>query len=223
MKHEARIVAVTDDPHIDAFLPVHIANEKYSITTVANAVEAVAYINEHSADAVVLDAFGDEQRGVDDVRSLRAHWSGEKLPVIVLTDTAECDRIIQLLQAGTNDFIRQPITAELVAQRVRALLPVRENVAKLLEAERQRVMSESLARASAITARAVSKIVDELEALMLASKPVGTRLAEGLNEVLDRTEQTVAAIDRIRQIALMQDVPYVARKHFLEEFSELKC
>jgi len=222
MRQQSRLVVVSQDRPADYYL-TNGFKQDYAIEGIKDVKHAVQHVQDFGADLVLLDSVDGAAPAMEALRLLREQWTSDALPIIVLTEAAECGHILQLLEAGASDFILKPISPEVVNQRVQAQLATRDNTTRYLDAERRRVMSVALGRAAAATASAVSPLIDRLENLMQQRDGVADRSDDQLQGVLELTEQAVCVIDRLRQIATVDDVPYTARLHLLEELTELQC
>ncbi|HEY0008887.1 MAG TPA: response regulator, partial [Tepidisphaeraceae bacterium] len=158
--------------------------------------------------------------GVQAVRELRRNWSHDALPIIIVSALIDSDDVVEALDAGANDYVVKPINFKVLMARISTALRMRANVAALVEAERQRVVMESLARAAASVAEPLSRMVDELEELMAQGPADNKQLNAGLERLLDLTDQAVDVIDQLRKIASMRNVPYTTRIDFLGDIAE---
>ena len=220
MPPQSRLVVVTQERPANYFLTDGFKGN-YAVQGVDDVNRAVRHVRDFGADLLLLDAADGAERATAALHLLREQWAHDVLPIIVLTETVPCDQLLQFLEAGASDFILKPMSPQTVDQRVQAQLANRDATARYLDAERRRVMSLALVRAAAATASAVSPLVDRLETLMRHRE--GDTNDEQLQSVLELTEQAVGVIDRLRQIATVDDVSYMARLHLLEEMMGLEC
>lgn len=170
-----------------------------------------------TVDLVLLDNAMPGLTGVDVLREIRQTWSHDSLPVIIVSAMVDSDDVVEALTAGANDYVVKPVNFKVLLARVATALRVKHNVSLLVEAERQRVLMESLAGTAARIAKPLGEMVDRLEALMENVPTDREATAAALHEVLELTEQTVDVIDQMRRVGSMRDVPYTARMDLLED------
>jgi len=216
---QARIVVVEDEALSRDMLVRRLSGRNFEVIGFNNAQDALIHLEDNTADLVLMDNALPNMGGVDAVRLLRQHWSHDSLPIIMVSAMIDSDDVVEALDAGANDYVVKPINFKVLLARVRTALKIKHNVSALMEAERQRVIMESLARAAATVAEPLGKMVDELERLMSNGEDDPKRLQEGLNALLEMTEQAVDVIDQLRKIASMHNVPYTARMDFLDDLT----
>lgn len=219
MSAQARIVVVEDESLSRDMLVRRLGGRSFDVVGFPTAQDALIHIEDHPTDIVLMDNALPGMTGVDAVRLLREHWSHDSLPIIMVSAMIDSDDVVEALDAGANDYVVKPINFKVLLARIRSALKIKSNVTVLMEAERQRVVMESLARAAATVAEPLGKMVDELEQLMQKNVNDPARLRQGLDSLLELTEQAVDVIDQLRKIASMHNVPYTARMDFLDELS----
>jgi len=92
---------------------------------VESGAEAFSWLENNSADIVLLDIVMPEMNGYEVCRKLRENPATEVLPVVMLTSSGDEDKV-RAIDAGADDFISRPFNeAELLA-RVRSLLRIKQ-------------------------------------------------------------------------------------------------
>jgi DNA-binding response OmpR family regulator len=220
MSDSARILVVEDEPLSRDMLLRRLSTRSFDVVGVQTAEAAIAFLKENAVDLVLMDNVMPGISGVQAVRELRRNWSHDALPIIIVSALIDSDDVVEALDAGANDYVVKPINFKVLMARISTALRMRANVAALVEAERQRVVMESLARAAASVAEPLSRMVDELEELMAQGPADNKQLNAGLERLLDLTDQAVDVIDQLRKIASMRNVPYTTRIDFLGDIAE---
>jgi diguanylate cyclase (GGDEF)-like protein/PAS domain S-box-containing protein len=85
-----------------------------------SAVEALAWLENESADLLIVDYRMPEMTGADFIRRLRERSEGRHVPAIIITARQDRECRIAALDAGATDFLQSPVTH--VEFRERALL-----------------------------------------------------------------------------------------------------
>jgi DNA-binding response OmpR family regulator len=102
----AKILVVDDEPDILLMLRMALEDEGYDVVLAADGEMAMARIEEHSPDLVVLDLMMPVLDGYGVLGRLQS--SGSTLPVVVLSarnDQADVDRALSL---GAAEFMSKP-------------------------------------------------------------------------------------------------------------------
>lgn len=112
------LLLVEDDPALRAAL-VHALSGRYALQQAATAAEALRVLATVPVDLVVLDLGLPDLDGGVAIRMIRGF---NAVPVIVATARRGEASIIQLLNAGADDYLVKPFSAGQLTARVNALL-----------------------------------------------------------------------------------------------------
>lgn len=115
----ARIHLIEDDSDIRRLVAAALARAGHDIETSSSALEGLRQIVSTSPDVVILDLGLPDLDGGELLRMLRAV---SQVPVIVATARDDDASVVRLLDAGADDYIVKPYTAENLEARVRAVL-----------------------------------------------------------------------------------------------------
>jgi two-component system, OmpR family, KDP operon response regulator KdpE len=114
-----RVLVVDDEPPIVRAVAANLRVRGYEVLTAANGEAALAAVETHQPDCVVLDL---GLPGIDGLEVLRRLRTWTEVPVVVLTAMdSERDKVTAL-ELGADDYVTKPFgVAELMA-RVRVAL-----------------------------------------------------------------------------------------------------
>lgn len=112
------LLLVEDDPALRAAL-VHALSGRYALRLAATAAEALRILATVPVDLVVLDLGLPDLDGGVAIRMIRGF---DAVPVIVATARRGEASIIQLLNAGADDYLVKPFSAGQLTARINALL-----------------------------------------------------------------------------------------------------
>jgi two-component system response regulator MprA len=127
------VLIVDDDRRIVDMLRRTLTYEGYQVLTAADGREALASLQQHRPDLVVLDWLMPGVDGLEVARRMRAAEPGACPPILMLTARDAVEDRVEGLDSGADDYLVKPVApAELLA-RIRALLRRREPA----DAERQ--------------------------------------------------------------------------------------
>ncbi|GAA1739810.1 response regulator transcription factor [Nonomuraea bangladeshensis] len=120
MVMESRLLIVEDDPNILELLAASLRFAGFDVTTAKSGVDAVASVQRHRPDLVVLDVMLPDLDGFEIVRRLRG--GGLHTPVVFLTARDETEDKIRGLTIGGDDYVTKPFSLEEVIARIHAVL-----------------------------------------------------------------------------------------------------
>ncbi len=94
----------------------------FVVDVAVNGAEALEKVRCQSFDLILLDQMMPEMSGAEVLRRLRADFSTEVLPIIMVTAVAESDKIAEALTAGANDYVTKPIDFKVALARIHSQL-----------------------------------------------------------------------------------------------------
>ena len=116
----ATVLIVDDDPKLLKMLQRTLAYEGFRVLSATNGNEALAEVQAHRPDAIVLDWLMPGMDGLGVLERLRA--AGDKTLVLMLTARDAVEHRVEGLESGADDYLVKPFApAELLA-RIHALL-----------------------------------------------------------------------------------------------------
>src|ERR1700722_20281260 len=118
-----RILVIEDEPAIRSVLRVMLGSAGYIVTEADSGTRGEIEARSHKPDLLLLDLGLPDIDGLTVIRRVRA-WS--PVPIIVLSARTMEDQKIAALDAGADDDITKPFSADALLARVRAAL--RRNV-----------------------------------------------------------------------------------------------
>ena len=119
LKHVGkRVLVVDDEPEITEILEGYLRKESFDGIIAGTVASAMAEIEQHPPDLILLDIGLPDGSGFDILRKVN---EGRRIPTIVLTTRSEeVDRIVGL-ELGADDYVSKPFSPREVIARVRAL------------------------------------------------------------------------------------------------------
>jgi signal transduction histidine kinase len=130
-------LCVVDDDPMNRLLLRRILEPDYRITTAEDGQEALALLQEHVFDVMLLDIMMPGMNGLEVLRLVRQEYAPTDLPIIMVSALAESDDVVRGLQLGANDYITKPFSVEVARARVSMQLTVKQ-----LSDEKKRTISE---------------------------------------------------------------------------------
>ncbi len=139
--HPGRILVVDDEPRNRQLLEIMLKPEGHSVLMAANGEEALAMLEQHAPDLVLLDVMMPGMDGYQVVARMKAAVSTRNIPVIIITGLDDREARLLGLTAGAEDFLGKPVDRAELCMRVRNLLRLKAygdfygNYAEALEHE----------------------------------------------------------------------------------------
>ena len=143
MKNCPHIMVVDDDQDILKIINRTLELEGYSVSTASDGTAALALLEEHSPDLVILDVMMPDLDGFQVLELLRQR---SNVPVIILTARREPMLLQKALVLGADDYINKPFRPLVLVARIRAKLrraKVGAIPVKLLSAAERQVLDSA--------------------------------------------------------------------------------
>lgn len=124
-----RKVLIIDDYSMNRQMLCEMLQDEYETIEAASGKEALCILNDSYRDisAVLLDIIMPEMDGFEVLERLQQNPLFSQIPVIVITANTENDTEIRALTLGATDFAMKPFRPEIVKQRIRNAIRMREN------------------------------------------------------------------------------------------------
>jgi two-component system OmpR family response regulator len=116
---QPKILLVEDDPEILEMLSDTFRENGFHVALASSGAAMDEYLQDQTADVVILDVMLPGESGLALCRRLRA---GSRVPILMLTAlSSEMDRVLGL-EIGADDYVTKPFSSRELIARVRALL-----------------------------------------------------------------------------------------------------
>lgn len=119
MKNCPHIMVVDDDQDTLKIINRALELEGYTVITASDGRAALALLEEHSPDLIILDVITPELDGFQVLKLLRAR---SNVPIIMLTARGEPLLVQKALALGADDYVTKPFRPLVLMARVRAKL-----------------------------------------------------------------------------------------------------
>ncbi len=129
------LLVVDDDEHNRDLLCRRLARKGYAATAAASGQEALALLQQHAFDLVLLDIMMPALDGIAVLKMIRETFTATQLPVIMVSAKDDSDDIVGALSLGANDYVTKPIDFPIVFARIHAQLSRKKAEEALRESE----------------------------------------------------------------------------------------
>lgn len=190
-----KILIIEDDRELAGLLQEYLSSVQYDAVCCHNGNEAVAAIQHHEPDAVVLDLTLPGMDGLSVCREARKFY--EK-PILILTALSQVTDEIVGLEVGADDYIRKPVEPRLFLARLRSALRRGGKSSPARTITIQQVEIDPSSRKVCVGKEAVSLTAPEYDLLLLLANHPGEILSrdyiyqqlfnhphDGLNRTID--------------------------------------
>ena len=110
-----KLLYAEDEPAMAEAVTDILEYHNFTVDTVYDGAEALAYAREEHYDGIILDVMMPKMDGFSVLRALRE--AGDRTPVLLLTAKAEVEDRIAGLDLGADDYLPKPFaTGELLAR-----------------------------------------------------------------------------------------------------------
>lgn len=119
MSSLSRVLIIDDEKSIRDTIRFNFNSDQYLIAEAENGKVGLQKINEFHPNLVILDLGLPDLSGFEVLKNVRK-WT--KVPIIILTVTDDEQTKVKLLDAGADDFLTKPFSAQELLARVRVAL-----------------------------------------------------------------------------------------------------
>lgn len=128
----ANILIIEDDTIMLLAIRSILAKSGYNLITAKDGKEAFEKLDTEEYDVVVTDLMMPYANGLEVVAKIRSDISKRHVAVIVCSSVGNEETITEAFRLGADDYLKKPIKAEELLQRVKKLLDRRINNPKLV-------------------------------------------------------------------------------------------
>ena len=216
MSDRPDILLVEDEPLSQDVLARSLTAYGYDVHIVHDGVACLEWLSDNRCDLILLDMAMPRMNGVDTLRQIRRSFSHDSLPVIIVSALVDSDDVVAGLEAGANDYVVKPVNFRVLAARVHACLRMRKTVSLLVEAERQRVMIETLGKSAAKLGEPLKHVIDTLERAA-HNALTDDAMQRDLGQVATLVEDVISVIEQLKVVGQPTDLPYRERLELLND------
>jgi two-component system, chemotaxis family, chemotaxis protein CheY len=117
-----RALVVDDSRAMRSIISKILARLGFEVVQAADGVEALATLSTGApVDVVLSDWNMPEMNGLEFVKALRADPKFARVVVVMVTTETHIEQMMTALEAGANEYIMKPFTAEVIEDKLRML------------------------------------------------------------------------------------------------------
>ncbi|WP_157245259.1 response regulator transcription factor [Nonomuraea typhae] len=114
-----RVLVIEDDPAVRRGLSVGLRHRGHETLLVASGEDGLAELVAGAPDVVLLDLMLPGMSGLETCRRIRAF---SQVPIVILSARDDDVDVVVGLEAGADDYVIKPASAEVIEARMRAVL-----------------------------------------------------------------------------------------------------
>ena len=120
---QPRALVVDDSRAMRSILAKILVRLGFEVLQAADGIEGLATLDEASppVELVLSDWNMPEMDGLQFVKALRANPKFASVVVVMVTTETHMEQMLTALEAGANEYIMKPFTAEMVEDKLRML------------------------------------------------------------------------------------------------------
>jgi putative two-component system response regulator len=134
-QRRTRIVVADDTDSIRALFQKLLSADGHEVITVEDGIEALAAVQRHQPDVVLLDVGMPGLDGIEVCRRLKSDPASRLTPVVLVTGLSDLSDRIKGIEAGADDFLSKPVHPHELRARVVSLSRMKHLTDELDSAE----------------------------------------------------------------------------------------
>jgi two-component system chemotaxis response regulator CheY len=115
-------LVIDDSTTIRKILKEHLKKLGFEVTEAGDGVQGLSCLRKMAqVDLVLVDWNMPEMDGISFVRAVRSNADYAALPMMMVTTNVELSNISDALEAGVNEYIMKPFTADILRGKLQLL------------------------------------------------------------------------------------------------------
>ena len=121
---KSKILIIEDDVFIRDIYQIKFAQEGFDVVVAENGVVAIEKMEQNiNPDIILLDVIMPRMDGIEVLKKIKAKDNWSKIPIIMLSNISEKEKIIEGKSLGVNEYlIKSNFTPSEVVEKVNILL-----------------------------------------------------------------------------------------------------
>jgi len=113
------VLIVDDEPHIVNLVRLSLDSQKYTVHGAYSAREALALLDHHNPDVILVDLMMPGVNGYELCQALRDRPQTKKTPIIILSAKGQMKDKMQAIDVGADDYVTKPFDPLELDRRIR--------------------------------------------------------------------------------------------------------
>ena len=117
-----KVLIVEDHPDLLDILTLQMEEMGFAVTSATNGIEAVEKAIEEKPHLILMDIMLPGIDGLEATRRIRSNPEAKEIPILAATAITNKSQLRECIEAGCNDVIVKPFTAEDLQEKIQAVL-----------------------------------------------------------------------------------------------------
>lgn len=118
-----RILVVDDEVGALTLIGIMLERGGFSVLKAKDAQDALAVLDQHQPDLIILDVMMPGMDGITLCRVIRERGELKRTPILILSARNDSDSVMRGMDAGANDYLPKPILHHDLVTKVKTMLP----------------------------------------------------------------------------------------------------
>lgn len=201
-------ILVVDDDSLFLRFTQKALGIRYDVSCVNSGQEAIAYMQNHIPDLILLDLHMPDMNGLEVMKKMQYLNHVSDIPVIFLTADDDRETEAELFKAGAMDYIRKPFSNEVLIRRINRILEL-YRYQKSLQSEvdkKTKELIEKNRKVVNLSTQVMQAFAGVIDAKDRYTNGHSLRVAKYSSELARRMGKEMQEIMDIYYIALLHDI-----------------
>ncbi len=117
-----KVLIVEDHLDLLDILTLQMEEMGFAVTSATNGIEAVEKAIEEKPHLILMDIMLPGIDGLEATRRIRSNPEAKEIPILAATAITNKSQLSECIEAGCNDAIVKPFTAEDLQEKIQAVL-----------------------------------------------------------------------------------------------------
>ena len=117
-----KVLLVEDEPQVGKTILAFLKKWEMDGALAAGPEQALAHLEENSADLLITDLVMPEMSGIEMVRRIRSDEKHRHMPVLMISGQAQKEHILEASEAGVSGFVAKPFQPADLKKKIAAAL-----------------------------------------------------------------------------------------------------
>ena len=203
-----KTILIVDDDRMNLRFAEHMLSSTYNVVLANSYKEALDYLAKEQPALALLDVHMPEMNGFELLTEIRKIKHCNDLPVVFLTADSDRETEVRVFREGAQDYIQKPLVPEVVLERTKRILSLRElQVSLESEVDRRTAeLEDSRHKLQILSLQVVKTLASAIDAKDRYTNGHSSRVAKYSKEIARRAGKPVEFQDEIYFVALLHDI-----------------
>lgn len=99
-----------------------LESQKHRVILISDEGKALDRLSAEPADLIVVDGLPSKDAALELIRTLRGHGPTRRTPILAVNPNGSMGEVVEMLDAGADDYLAKPFNGQIFLARVRTLL-----------------------------------------------------------------------------------------------------